>query len=41
VITSIFNITKTFYVMSEYQTLREFYAFVILKQAEKIVLKKT
>jgi hypothetical protein len=39
-VNSIFSLTKTFYVMSEYPDLREFYARMIAKQAEKIVLKK-
>ena len=40
-INSVFTLTKTFFVMSEYQFLREFYARMVTKQAENIVLKKS
>ena len=36
----ILSLSKTFFVMSEYPDLREFYARVVAKEAEKIVLKK-
>ena len=36
----LFNLTKTFYLIDEYPDLREFYARMVAKQAEKIVLKK-
>lgn len=40
-VNSIFNLNKTFYVMDEYTLLRELYAQMVAKQAEKIVLKKS
>jgi len=40
-INSVFNLTKTFFVMSEYADLREFYTRMVAKQAEKIVIKKS
>jgi transglutaminase-like putative cysteine protease len=40
-VNSIFNLTKTFFVMSEYPDLREFFTRMLAKQAEKIVIKKS
>jgi len=40
-VNSVLNLSKTFYVMSEYPDLREFYTRMLAKQAEKIVLKKS
>jgi hypothetical protein len=39
-VNSVLTLTKTFYVMSEYPDLREFFTRMVAKQAEKVVLKK-
>ncbi|MGA3013740.1 MAG: transglutaminase domain-containing protein [Bacteroidales bacterium] len=36
----ILSLSKTFYIMPEYPNLREFFARIVAKEAEKIVLKK-
>jgi hypothetical protein len=40
VVNSVLTLTKTFYIMSEYPDLREFFTRMVAKQAEKVVLKK-
>jgi hypothetical protein len=40
VLTSKFNINKTLFVQTEYETLKQFYNQIIAKQSEQIVLKK-
>jgi hypothetical protein len=40
-VSSTLNITKTVFITSEYESLREFFARIVAKNAQQIVLKKT
>ena len=40
-VSSTLNITKTVFITSEYESLREFFARIVAKHAQQIVLKKT